>query len=79
MIREGARRAVERAASMAPPAIALPARLEVSLLSADMAETATWVGGVERTGTRTIAIEDAEPLAVFRRFVTVVALTRGLG
>ena len=79
MIREGARRAVERAASMAPPAIELPARLDVSLLSADMAEMATWVGGVERTGTRTIAITDAEPLAVYRRFVTVVALTRGIG
>jgi D-amino peptidase len=40
---------------------------------------ATWVGGVERTGDRTVAITEADPLALFRRFVAVVALTRGLG
>ena len=46
------------------------------MLMADMAEMATWVGGVERTGDRTIAIVDDDPLALYRRFVTVVALTR---
>jgi D-amino peptidase len=40
---------------------------------------ATWVGAVERTGDRTIAITDADPLALYRRFVAVVALTRSLG
>jgi D-amino peptidase len=78
-IREGARQAIERAAAIGPPAIELPARLDVALRLADMAEMATWVGGVERTGDRTIAITEADPLALFRRFVAVVALTRGLG
>jgi D-amino peptidase len=78
-IREGARRALERLGEMSPPAIELPARLDVVMRIADMAEMATWVGGVERTGDRTIAITDADPLALYRRFVTVVALTRDLG
>jgi D-amino peptidase len=77
-IREGARRAVERAASMGPPAIELPARLEVTLLTADMAEMATWIGGVERTGDRVVMLTERDPLALYRRFVTVVALTREL-
>jgi D-amino peptidase len=40
LLREGARRAVRRAGSLAPPAIDLPARLEVWLQTADMAEMA---------------------------------------
>jgi len=78
LIREGARRALERLGSMAPPAIDLPARLDVTLRNADLAEQATWIRGVERTATRTVRIEDAEPLRLYRTFVTVVALTRSL-
>jgi len=78
-IREGAQRALGRLGEMVPPAIDLPARLDVTLRTADMAEMATWVGEVERTGDRTVAIAGADPLALYRRFVTVVALTRVLG
>jgi D-amino peptidase len=76
LIREGASRAVSGVSSLAPPAITLPARLDVTLLTADMAEMATWVGGVERTDIRAVRIESDDPLALYRRFVTVVALTR---
>jgi len=76
LIREGAARAVSRLSQLAAPAIELPARLDVSLLTADMAEMATWIGGVQRTGVRSVRIEGDEPLALYRRFVTVVALTR---
>ncbi|MGZ4481927.1 MAG: M55 family metallopeptidase [Gaiellales bacterium] len=75
-IREGAERALERLSSLAPPRIELPARLDVTFLTADMAEMATWVGGIERTSVRSVRIQDADPLAVYRRFVTVIALTR---
>jgi D-amino peptidase len=78
LIREGARRAVERAASIGPPAITLPARLEITMLTADMAEMATWVGDVKRTGDRSIGLVDEDPLALYRRFVAVIAVTRGL-
>jgi D-amino peptidase len=78
LIRAGARAAVERAATLAPPAIELPARLDVTLLTADLAEMATWLRGVERTGTREIAIVDDDPLRLYRTFVTLIALTRSL-
>jgi D-amino peptidase len=79
-IRQAAAQAVKRTAAgeVGPPAIDLPARLEVDWLTADMAEMATWVGGVERCGERAIAIESDDPIAVYRRFVACVALTRAI-
>jgi D-amino peptidase len=78
LIREGARRALERVSTLGPPAIELPARLDVTLRTADIAEQATWIRGIERTATRSVAIEDDEPLRLYRTFVTMIALTRGL-
>jgi D-amino peptidase len=79
MIGEGAKRAVARAAAIGPPAIRLPARLDITTVTADMAEMATWIGGVERTGDRSISLADGDPLALYRRFVAVIAVTRALG
>ncbi len=78
LVREGARRAVEQAlaGALAPPAIDLPARLEVWLQTADMAEMATWIRGVERSGLRTVLIEGDDPLRLYRSFVGLVYLTR---
>lgn len=80
LIREGAALAVKRltAGDIGPPAIALPARLEVDWLTTDMAEMATWVGGVDRCGARTVSIEGDDPVHLYRRFVTCVALTRSI-
>jgi D-amino peptidase len=58
------------------PAIALPATLEVHMQTADMAEVASWVRGVERTGVRAVSISGEDPLAVFRSFVGVTYITR---
>jgi D-amino peptidase len=79
-IRDAAGRAVARAAGgeIGQPAVDLPARLEVDWLTADMAEMASWVGGVDRCATRTVAIESDDPLEVYRRFVACVALTRAI-
>ena len=76
LIRAGAKRALERIGELRPPAIALPAQLDVTFLTADMAEMATWIRGVERTEIRSVRIEDDDPLRLYRTFVTVVALTR---
>src|SRR5919198_1093333 len=54
----------------------LPGRLELSLQTADMAEMATWIRGVERSGLRTVLIEGDDPLDLYRSFVGVVYLTR---
>ena len=77
-IREGARRAVAATASASPPAIDLPATLDLTLLTADLAEMSTWIRGVERTGTRSVRITDDEPLRLYRTFVTLIALTRSI-
>jgi D-amino peptidase len=58
------------------PAIALPATLEVHVQTADMAEVASWVRGVERTGVRTVRIQGGDPLAMFRSFVGLTYITR---
>jgi D-amino peptidase len=71
-----ARRAMERLRSIPLPAITLPARLEVQTQTADMAAVASWVKGVTRTGTRSVTIEDGDPLAVYRSFVAVTYITR---
>ena len=78
LIRAGAEAAVRRAGTIGAPAIDLPATLEIAFLTADMAEMATWLHGVERVGDRRVAVTDAEPLRLYRTFVTVVALTRSL-
>ena len=44
--------------------------------TADMAEVASWVRGVERTGTRAVRISGEDPLAMFRSFVALTYITR---
>jgi D-amino peptidase len=58
------------------PAISLPATLEVHVQTADMAEVASWVRGVERTGVRTVSIRGDDPLAIYRSFVAMTYITR---
>jgi D-amino peptidase len=76
MITDGARRALQRLAAMRPPAIELPATLDVHMQTADMAELACWVRGVDRTGLRTVRISGEDPLAIYRAFVGLTYITR---
>ncbi len=78
MIREGAHEALARLDEADASPIGLPARVEVTFLYEDMAEMATWIGGVERTGPRAVAMEDDDSLRLYRRFVALVYLTRAL-
>jgi D-amino peptidase len=78
LIRSGAQRALERLSEARAPAFARPARLDIQFLTADMAEMATWLAGVERRGPRTVALEDDDALALYKRFVTIIYLTRSL-
>ncbi|MDX6357635.1 MAG: D-amino peptidase [Nocardioidaceae bacterium] len=75
-IREGVAAALGSAHS--PPAIPLPATIEVELLSPDLAEQATWIAGVTRLDGRTVSFTDDDPLRLFRIFITLVHLTRSL-
>lgn len=78
LIRAGAARALVRAATISPPAIALPATLEVTFLTADMAEMSAWIRGVQRSGPRVVTVTDDDPLRLYRTFVTVISLTRSI-
>jgi D-amino peptidase len=61
------------------PRVTTPVRLELDLQTGDMAEVATWVGGVDRVSERTVVIQGDDLLDVFRRFVAVNYITRQAG
>ncbi len=79
-LREGAMRAIAGLANHKPPAFDQPTRVEVTFLTADMAESAAWLRGVELVAgqSRTVAFEGTDMLALFRTFVTMIQLTRAL-
>ncbi|MCA1599590.1 MAG: M55 family metallopeptidase [Chloroflexi bacterium] len=81
LIGEGATRAVTAlgdSARGANPAIDRPVRVEIEFLSADMAEMALAIAGVTRTEARTVVMEDDDTLSLYKRFVAIIYLTRGL-
>ena len=78
LIRAQAEAAVRSLDTARPPAIALPATLEVTFRNPDLAELATWVEGVARTGASTVSMTDDDPIRLFRRFITTVMLTRDI-
>jgi len=77
-IRDGVADALSSVGDLAPPAIELPATIQVELVSPDMSEQATWIGGVTRLDARTVSFADEDPLRLFRTFMTLVYLTRSL-
>jgi D-amino peptidase len=62
-----------------PPRTAMPATLEVDVQTADMAEVASWVKGVQRSGERSVLITGADGGQVFRAFVAITYITRQAG
>ena len=78
LIRDTVGAALGPESSAQTPHINLPATVEVRFLSPDMAEQATWVRGVTRADSHAVTFTDAEPLALFRTFMTLVYLTRSL-
>jgi D-amino peptidase len=76
MIRAGAEAAVRRLGSVALPDIELPARLDVEMQTADMADVASWVKGVARSGTRSVRITGDDPLEIYQSFVGITYITR---
>jgi len=76
MIYAGAEAAVRRLGTVPLPDVELPARLDVELQTADMAHVATWVKGVERSGTRSVRIMGEDPLEIYRSFVGLTYITR---
>jgi D-amino peptidase len=79
-IREGARLALTSQRPATPPIFQGTIELGVTFLTADMAEMAAWLHGVELSSgdARTVRFVSNDPLEVFRTFVTMVMLTRAL-
>jgi len=78
LIRERAREAIAALPDARPPAIELPATLEVGFRNSDLAELATRIAGVERLSPTQVAITDDDPIRLYDTFVTVVLLTRDI-
>ena len=75
LIRETAQKAVAGAAAAGPPPL-VAATLEVSVRTTDVAEAASWVRGVDRTGPRELRIRGHDPLETYRSFCAAILLTR---
>jgi len=77
LIRATAERAIAAAAAAKPPPLG-SATLEISVRTTDIAEAASWVRGVERTGSRELRFTGEDPLAVYRSFCAAILLTRSI-
>jgi D-amino peptidase len=76
LIRERAEAAMSAAAT-APPSLD-PGVLDVFVRTTDIAEAATWVRGVERTGPRAVRIHGPDRLATYQAFCAAIVLTRAI-
>jgi D-amino peptidase len=75
LIMERAKAAVAGAAGAAPPPLQ-PGVLDVAVRHSDIAEAASWVRGVQRTGPRQLRIHGEDRLATYRAFCAAILLTR---
>ncbi|MHB1500946.1 MAG: M55 family metallopeptidase [Candidatus Dormibacteria bacterium] len=78
VIKDAARSSLEGLASMAAPRFSAGTMLRLRMRNADLAELATAVRDVRRTGDTEVVVAGAGPLDVFRNFVGVLHITRGL-
>jgi D-amino peptidase len=75
LIRGQAQAAVAGAGTAKPPPVS-PGVLELFVRTTDIAEAASWVRGVDRTGPRQLRIEGPDRLATYRAFCAAILLTR---
>ncbi|MEO3780234.1 M55 family metallopeptidase [Micromonospora sp. B11E3] len=78
LIRETAHQAVSDAEAATPPQFAAPLTMDIAFHTSDYCELAARVAGVERTSSHTAVLRADDPLTLYRCFVTVVLLCRGL-
>jgi D-amino peptidase len=75
LIRDQASAAMAGAGAAQPPSLE-PGVLELSVRTTDIAEAATWIRGVDRTGPRELRIHGPDRLATYRSFCAAILLTR---
>ena len=78
VIRDAARSAIQRLGAVGAPQFGGDAALKLRLRNADLAELATAIRNVSRSGDTEVVVSGAGPLEIFRNFVAVLHITRGL-
>jgi D-amino peptidase len=78
LIDQSAFEAVTNLASATPVAITTPITMALDLRTSDYADLAARVAGVRRTGTLSCEITLEDPLELYKTFITIVLLCRGL-
>lgn len=78
LINEQAYEAVASLASAQQVAIATPATMDIDFRTSDYADLAARVASVDRTGDLHCSITLESPLELYRTFITIVLLCRGL-
>ncbi|MEV6415172.1 M55 family metallopeptidase [Kribbella sp. NPDC051718] len=78
LIRDGAHRALDRLADFGLPSVTQPAELTVRFHNQAFAELVCALRNVERRGEQVVAISNDDPLEVYRSFIALVSLTRGI-
>ncbi|HVB54410.1 MAG TPA: M55 family metallopeptidase [Candidatus Acidoferrales bacterium] len=78
-IHDGAISALARLSEIPPPTLSAPFRLEVRLRNADLVQVAIQVRGVRPVSELSVLVEGDDALAVYRSFVGLLQITRGLG
>lgn len=78
LIHDAASKSLHRLSETPPPKLTAPFRLGVRLRNADLAEVALQVRGVHSATELEVVIEGEDALSVFRSFVGLVQITRGL-
>ncbi len=78
LIHAGARTALARLGDLEEPRFPARTGLRLRLRDADMVAMATAVRDVRRESDTEVLVEGADPLAVFRNFVAVLQILRGL-
>jgi D-amino peptidase len=79
-IKEAARAALGAQRPKSAPVFPETTTVELTFLTADMAEMSAWIQGVERVdgASRAVRFAGANLLVLFRTFVTIVLLTRSI-
>jgi D-amino peptidase len=78
LIRDGAKRALDRLGDFRLPDITQPAELIVRYHNGALAELACALRGVERQDEKVVAMRNDDPLQLFRTFIAAVLLSRGV-
>ncbi|MGA7088188.1 MAG: M55 family metallopeptidase [Candidatus Dormiibacterota bacterium] len=78
LIHDAAIKSLRRLGEISPPHLTAPFRLGVRLRNADLAEVALQVRGVRAATDLEVVVEGDDALSVFRSFVGLVQITRGL-